>query len=190
LGVSPLFRETSVAVRHTPYSSAKAEPSSGPLRTRGWWIPDLAFSTLRVCIGLVIAWHGARVLFGFLLPPGQAWAGPPALWSAAWIEAVVQLGGGGLLALGLLTRPVAFLLAAAVILSQGAVAGRPAAWLAPGGELAVLFALVLLCYAMTGPGLFSFDSLVAGQLARRRRGNTIPMSPWLRRQYRRRELAR
>lgn len=178
-----------MAVRRTPYNSTPAEPISGPFRTSGWWIPDLAFSALRLSVALLITWHGAQDLFGFLIPPPHRWSAPVP-WTDGWLEAVVRLGGGTLLAIGLFTRPTAFVLAAVVVLEQAGASARATDWATAGGELAVLHALVLGCFALTGPGLFSVDALIAGQLARRRRGNTVAMSPWIRRQYRRRELAR
>ena len=175
-------------VRRTPYSTAPVEPFSGPFGSRWWWMPDLAFSAFRVVVGLMFAWHGAQELFGVLLPPGARWAGAPQLWSEPWIDAAVRFFFGSLLAVGLFTRLSAIFLAVLVTLTAIVTASGPR--LTPAIELAVLYTVTLLALSVTGPGLFSIEWFVQSRLATRRRINTVSMSPWIRRQYRRRELAR
>lgn len=54
--------------------------------------------------------HGVQKHFGLLLPPDQPFAGAPELFSAMWVAGTLEIIGGLLLALGLFTRPVAFVL--------------------------------------------------------------------------------
>ena len=176
-------------VHRTPYSTTTVEPFSGPFGSRWWWVPDLAFSAFRAAIGLLLVWHGAQELFGVFLPNGIRWSGAPAPWSETWIDGGVKLVFGSLLLFGVLTRISAFFLAVLIGLTELTRATR-AEWFSVANELAVLYVLALLALAITGPGLFSIEWFVQSRLAKRRRVNTVSMSPWIRRQYRRRELAR
>jgi putative oxidoreductase len=64
---------------------------------------------------------------------------------------VIELVGGGLLTLGLFSRPVAFFMAQ-----------FPRGWLPilNGGDLAVLFCFSFLYLWMAGPGPWSLDALL------------------------------
>src|SRR5688572_19615345 len=65
-------------------------------------------SVLRIMSALLFMAHGTAKLLGF--PPLEMFATPPELGSLAWFSGVLELVGGALLALGLFTRPVAFVL--------------------------------------------------------------------------------
>jgi putative oxidoreductase len=84
-----------------------------------------------------------------------------------WIAGVLELVGGTLIVLGLLTRPVAFLLsgemAVAYFMSHAPRGPIP---LMNHGELAALYSFVFLFLAAHGGGPFSFD----GSLRKKRRG--------------------
>jgi putative oxidoreductase len=68
------------------------------------WSPRV-LSLLRVIVALLLMEHGLMKLFHFPAPqPGGADPLPPIMLAAAGIEVV----GGGLIALGLFTRPAAF----------------------------------------------------------------------------------
>src|SRR5688572_11292741 len=64
---------------------------------------------LRVMAGLMFAMHGAQKVLGAFGGVDGNGATPPAL-SLFWVAGVLELIGGLLIAVGLLTRPVAFLL--------------------------------------------------------------------------------
>jgi len=165
------------------------EPNSAPRNLRGWWIPDFAFSALRAVIGLLLAWHGARELFGILLVPGEGWQGAPPAFTERWLDGVVMLVGGALLVAGLFTRTTSLILAILVGLQHFAVTGWRGNWWRNEGELATVYCVVLFAFALTGSGLFSLDALIERGRARRSRMQ-VSMSPWIRRQIRRRELTR
>src|SRR5688500_9725829 len=64
---------------------------------------DVAYLALRVVAGVLFAVHGAQKIFGVL------GGNEPAMWSQKWFGGVIELVGGALIALGLFTRPAAFL---------------------------------------------------------------------------------
>jgi putative oxidoreductase len=156
---------------------------------RGWWIPDFAFSALRAVIGLLLVWHACQELFGILLLPGVGWEGAPLAFSERWVDAVVKLSGGTLLVVGMFTRITSLILAVLVALQHFAITTLRGNWWLDGGELATLYCVVLIAFALTGSGLFSVDAIVERRRARRTRMQ-VSMSPWIRRQIRRRELTR
>lgn len=181
-----------MTVRRTPYTTLTAEPATDPRTLRWWWVPDVAFAAFRMAIGALLMWHGVQELFGELLLPGQRWGGALGPMTDPWIMATVRLVGGALMVIGLFTRPAALVLTALVVLAHLAANGVRTHWMLNGGELATLYGIVLLAFAFVGPGIFSADELIQFRRAKRRRshGMTVPLSPWVRRQARRRELAR
>ena len=68
-------------------------------------------SLLRAVTGALFMQHGVRKLFGLLLSPDRSWSGAPEAFSQMWFAGVLEVFGGGLIVLGLFTRPVAFVLA-------------------------------------------------------------------------------
>ena len=124
------------------------------------------YAALRVIAGLMLAFHGAQKILG--------WYGkgvPPALGSQLWFGGMIELVGGALVALGLLTRPAAFLLsgtmAVAYIQFHWKFALGNGMWLPTlnKGELAVLYSFVFLFIAARGAGAFSLQAVL--QNARR-----------------------
>jgi putative oxidoreductase len=121
------------------------------------WSPRV-LSLLRIVAALLFMEHGLMKLFHFPAPqPGAPDPLPMMLVVAAWLEVV----GGGLLALGLFTRPVAFLLsgemAAAYFLAHAPQGFYPAL---NGGEAAVLYCFAFLYLAFAGGGEWSLDAQV------------------------------
>ena len=113
------------------------------------WSPRV-LSILRIITALLFMQHGLMKLFHFPAPqPGVPDPLPAILVAAAWIEVV----GGVLLAIGLFTRPVAFILsgfmAFAYFLAHFPHSFFPAK---NYGEPAVLFCFVFLYIAAAGPG--------------------------------------
>ena len=76
---------------------------------RTGWLTEWAFLLLRVVVGFLFFCHGAQKVLGWFVEPGgqrMALAFPQLPWFAGWIEVV----GGALIMIGLLTHLVAFLL--------------------------------------------------------------------------------
>ena len=120
------------------------------------WTPRV-LSLLRIAAALAFMEHGLMKLFHFPAPqPGVTGALPPILLVAAWLELV----GGGLLTLGLFTRPVAFILsgqmAVAYFLAHVSKGGiYPALNM---GEAAYLYCFVFFFLAFAGGGEWSLDA--------------------------------
>jgi uncharacterized membrane protein YphA (DoxX/SURF4 family) len=178
------------APNRTPHRLSPVEPITVPRYLGGWWIPDVAIAVLRVAVALLFALHGVQELFGFLLPPGQRWLGAPEPLTDRWIAASLQLLGATLLATGTFTRLAAFGLAVLGVLGYFAPLRARGHWTFNGVELIALFSVVLVTFSIIGPGLFSIDALREGRHRPRPTGSTVSLSPWIRRQYRHRELTR
>ncbi|NBB15826.1 DoxX family membrane protein [Caulobacter sp. SLTY] len=115
-------------------------------------------SILRVVAALAFMAHGLMKIFHFPVPQeGAPDPLPPMLLAAGWLEIV----GGGLLALGLFTRPVAFLMsgmmAVAYFIAHASKSFYPAL---NGGEPALLFCFIFFYLAFAGGGTWSLDTLV------------------------------
>ena len=112
--------------------------------------------TLRIVAGYLFMLHGLQKLFGVL--GGQQMELVSLLGLAALIETV----GGALIALGLFTRPAAFVasgeMAAAYFLGHVARQGQFLFPVANQGEPAVLYCFLFLYLASAGPGAWSLDA--------------------------------
>ena len=142
--------------------------ASSVTATRAELLHTITLTALRVIAGLMLAQHGLQKLFGLLLAPDREWGGAPAILSQPWIAGVLEVGGGVLLAIGLFTRPVAFvlsgLMAAAYFLAHAPRGFWP---VLNRGELPALYCFVFLMFAVVGGGPYSLDAV----LARRRRAS-------------------
>jgi putative oxidoreductase len=104
-----------------------------------------AYAVLRITAGLMFATHGMQKLFGWFGAQMQ----PPTA-SLAWFAGVIELACGLLIALGLLTRPAAFLAAGEMAVAYFAIHWRlqvgDSSWvpLVNKGELAALYSLLFL----------------------------------------------
>lgn len=115
-------------------------------------------SLLRIVAGLAFMAHGLMKIFDFPVP--QAGAPDPLptmLLVAGWLEVV----GGGLLVLGLFTRPVAFLMSGMMAVAYF-VAHAPKSFYPAlnGGEPALLFCFIFLYLACAGGGVWSADTIL------------------------------
>jgi putative oxidoreductase len=111
---------------------------------------------VRVVAGLLFWQHGLEKLFGF------AGARPePTLWGVRGVGGILETVGGLLLALGLFTRPTAFILSGEMAVAYfRAWAPRGFFPIANGGEEATLNAYIFLWLAAAGAGAFSLDAFV------------------------------
>ena len=128
------------------------------------WSPRV-LSVLRIASALLFMEHGTVKLLGF--PPSDD-AGDFSLLSLSGVAGVLELFGGALLAVGLFTRPVAFVLSGLMAFAYFlAHAPRDFFPINNGGELAALSCFVFFYLAFAGGGAWSLDAL------RRRSGETM-----------------
>jgi putative oxidoreductase len=112
------------------------------------YLPE-TLGILRIVIGLLFLEHGTAKLFGFPLTP----TGMPAMGTLYWFQGVIELVGGVLFALGLFTRPVAFILAGDMAVAYFmAHAPKNAFPILNGGDAAILYCFIFLIYFVAGPG--------------------------------------
>lgn len=118
----------------------------------------IVLSLLRIVAALMFMQHGMQKIFGFPAPP----MGPFDIASQMGIGGVLELVGGALLALGLFTRPVAFVLSGmmAVAYFQFHAATGGFFPLVNKGELAALYCWVFLYFVFSGPGAWAVDNLI------------------------------
>jgi putative oxidoreductase len=116
-----------------------------------------ALCLVRVVAGLIFMQHGLEKLFGF------AGARPePTLWGIRGVGGILETFGGPLLALGLFTKPVAFILSGEMAVAYfRSWAPRGFFPIANGGEEATLNAFIFLWLASAGAGAWSLDGVIA-----------------------------
>ena len=130
-------------------------PDLGTLRLT--WEPRM-LSILRMMVGLLYMEHGLAKVLGFPLQPNHA---PYSLFNLnPGLQGLLELVGGFLLALGLFTRTVAFILAGDMAVAYFmAHAPRGFFPLLNGGELAIVYCFVFLYFWVAGGGEWSVDRL-------------------------------
>jgi putative oxidoreductase len=120
------------------------------------------YAALRIIAGAMFAFHGVQKIIG--------WHGggfTPVVGSEVWVAGIIELVGGTLVALGLLTRPAAFLASGEMAVAYFQVHWKfvldRGMWLPTlnKGELAVLYCFVFLFIAARGAGAFSLSALLS-----------------------------
>lgn len=119
------------------------------------WSPQM-LSVLRIVAGLLFLQHGSAKLLHL---PNQPMFAHLHLMSLIGVQGILELVGGGLLAIGLFSRPVAFILSGDMAVAFFMV-HFPKVWmpLLNGGDLAVLFCFTFLYLCAAGPGPWSVDA--------------------------------
>ena len=112
------------------------------------------YTLLRIVAGLLFAQHGAQKLFGAL--GGK----PVELMSQMGLAGVLEFVGGLMIALGLFTSPVAFIVSGQMAVAYFQVHVPRGFWpIANDGELAALYCFVFLYFAAAGSGKWSIDAI-------------------------------
>lgn len=117
-------------------------------------------SVLRIVAAFTFSLHGMQKLLGMFGGMGGHGATAPS-FSLLWVAALLELGGGVLLILGLFTQPVAFLLSGEMAVAYFHAHFPRALWpIQNGGEPAVLYCFVFLYFAFAGAGPLSLDRVL------------------------------
>jgi len=127
----------------------------------------VTYFLLRVVAGLLFMQAGSVILFGWFGGiPGHPGSTPPLLTQMG-IGGVLEFFGGLAITLGLLTRPVAFILSGEMAVAYWQFHAPHAAWPVQNqGVPAVLFCFIFLHMSAQGGGDWSLDAL----LQRKREG--------------------
>jgi putative oxidoreductase len=130
---------------------------------------------VRVVAGLMMAYHGlgkfqggVANFAGFIQSLGL-----PAPTALAWIVSILELAGGLLIAVGLLSRVTASLLALEMLLTgvyvklikAGAGIIAPGDQPGVGAEIDFMFLVAFLVVAVLGPGAYSVDAALGREPA-------------------------
>ncbi|MGI9088275.1 MAG: DoxX family protein [Chthoniobacterales bacterium] len=112
------------------------------------------YALLRLIVGLMFVCHGAQKLFGMFGGKGEA-------HGMMLFGGIIELVGGLLIALGLLTRPAAFfasgMMAVAYFMAHFPTSPLP---IVNKGELAVVYCFVFLYIFFRGGGPWSLDAMI------------------------------
>jgi putative oxidoreductase len=122
-------------------------------------LPDLSayrphlLAILRIMTALLFLAHGTAKLIGF---PDIGMSAP--LFSLFGLAGVIEIVGGVLVAIGLFTRPAAFIMSGEMAVAYFMVHAPQGFFpLVNQGESAVLFCFIFLYLVAAGPGAWSLD---------------------------------
>ena len=121
-------------------------------------IGPLSHALLRIVAGSLFACHGAQKIFGVLGGVGGSSGATAPFFTLLWFGGVIELVGGTLVALGVRTHLAAFVcsgqMAVAYFMFHQPKAALP---IQNGGELAALYAFVVLFLAAKGAGPLALE---------------------------------
>ena len=121
------------------------------------WAPQI-LALLRIVAALIFITSGTMKVFAFPagVPPD---GGTVPLMSQAGIGGLLEVVGGGLLLLGLFTRPTAFILSGMMAVAYFQFHAPGGFWpTINGGIPAILYCFVWLYFSAAGPGAWSLDA--------------------------------
>ena len=111
---------------------------------------EQAYALLRIVAGLLFMAHGVQKFFNF--PAAFPYPLTPMLQAAGAIELIA----GGLIVIGLFTRPAAFVASGMAAVGYWTIHGTHGAYpIANGGETIVLYCFIFLFIATRGAGQWS-----------------------------------
>ena len=111
-----------------------------------------AYALLRIVAGLLFLAHGVQKFFNF--PAAFPMPLNPMLYAAGTIELVA----GGLIVIGLLTRPAAFIASGMAAVGYWVAHGSKGLYpIVNGGETIILYCFIFLFIATRGAGIWSVE---------------------------------
>lgn len=120
------------------------------------WAPRV-LGVFRFFAGALLMQHGAQKLFGIL----GSKHGAAAAFTQPWVGGVLEFFGGLLVAIGLFTRPTAFLLSGTMAVAYFQFHAPGGFWpVINGGDPAALYCFVFLYLAFAGGGPWALDALL------------------------------
>jgi putative oxidoreductase len=131
------------------------QPAAPPWR-------DRALAVFRIVAGLVFITMGTMKVFGY--PPSPAPMPPIELLSQIGIGGLLEVIGGGLIVLGLFTRPAAFILSGEMAVAYFQFHAPGSFWpTINNGTPAILYCFLFLYLAFAGAGAWSVDAVIANK---------------------------
>ena len=121
---------------------------------------DILLGLLRLIAAFLFIQYGTAKLFAFPGPlsPDGSTVEPVSLMGLA---GMLELVGGGLLLIGLLTRPVAFILSGEMAFAYFMSHAPQGFWpVMNQGVTAILFCFLFLYFSAAGPGAFAVSNLI------------------------------
>ena len=124
---------------------------------RGSPLAPILLSLLRIVSGLIFLEHGTQKFLGF--PPGEAAGSGLAFAHPGHYAGIIEIACGLLIAIGLFTRPAAFLASGTMAVAYW-FAHFPRDFFPVNnmGDAAILYCFVFLYISMAGPGPWSLDA--------------------------------
>ncbi len=116
----------------------------------------LMLSMLRIMTGLLFLAHGTQKFLGF--PAGEYAMSGWTFANAGAYAGVIELVAGALVAIGLFTRPAAFLASGTMAFAYFMGHASQGLWpVNNGGDAAILYCFAFLYFVFAGAGPFSID---------------------------------
>jgi len=110
-----------------------------------------AYALLRIVAGLLFMFHGLQkfgIMGGGMVP----------MFGKLGLAAIIELVGGGLIMVGFMTSPIAFLASGEMAYAYFSAHLPKGTWpIQNGGEPAALFAFIFLYISTRGAGMLSID---------------------------------
>jgi putative oxidoreductase len=110
-----------------------------------------AYALLRIVAGLLFLFHGLQkfgIMGGGMVP----------MFGKLGLAALIELVGGGLIMVGFMTSPIAFLASGEMAYAYFSAHLPKGTWpIQNGGEPAALFAFIFLYISTRGAGMLSID---------------------------------
>lgn len=113
---------------------------------------EQAYALFRIVFGFLFIWHGTQKLFNFPLDF------PYPLNNLMYAAGGIEMIGGALIMIGLLTRPAAFICSGTMAAAYWMAHGMKGFWpIMNNGEMAIMFCFAFLFIATRGAGIWAVD---------------------------------